>query len=52
MLGLRSCEAFSVVAGSRGYSGVVVRELLTAVVSRVAKHGLQGARASAAVAPG
>ena len=41
---------FSLVAVSGGYSLAVVCGLLTAVVSLVAEHGLQGAGASVLVA--
>ena len=37
-LGLPCCRGFSLVAGIRGYSLVVVPRLLTAVASLVAKH--------------
>ena len=41
----------SLVAASGGCSLAAVHELLIAVTSTAAEHGLQGARASAAVAP-
>ena len=39
MLGLPCCLGFSLVVVSGGYSLVVVRRLLMAVVSLVAEHG-------------
>ena len=51
MLGLCYCRGFSPVVASGGYFVVVIHELLTAVAS-LAEHGLQGAQASVAVAPG
>ena len=42
----------SLVAASRGYSGVAARGLLTAVASLVAEHGFWGTRASAVAARG
>ena len=47
VLGLHCCVDFSLVVASRGYSLVVVHELLIAVASFVAGHGLWGGRASA-----
>ena len=46
------CVGFSLVVVSRGCGPVTVRGLFTAVASAVTEHGLSGARASAAVAPG
>lgn len=40
VLGLVATGRLSLVAGSRGYSLVVVHQLLVAVASLVAKHGL------------
>ena len=41
MLGLHSCVDFSLVVASKGYSLVVVHELLIAVASFVVEHRLQ-----------
>ena len=47
------CVGFSLVVVSRGCGPVTVRGLCTALVSSaVTEHGLSGARAPAAVAPG
>ena len=40
VLGLCSCAGFSLVAASRGYSLLEVLELLIAVASLFAEHGL------------
>ena len=50
VLGLCCCAGFSLVEMSRGYSTDAMLRLLIAVVSLVAKHGLQGALASVVVA--
>ena len=50
VLGLRCFEGFSLVAMSRDYSVVVVNELLMAVGSLVAEHGLSCAWVSVATA--
>ena len=42
----------SLVAASRGYSLVVVCQLLVVVASLVAEHGLQAYKASVVAAPG
>ena len=52
LLGLCCCMSISLVAVSRGYSPVVVHELLIVVASLVAEHELSGARASVAAARG
>ena len=51
VLGLRCCRGFSLVAGSRVYSLAAVCGLLSAVAS-LAKHRLQGTRASVVAAHG
>ena len=43
---------FSLVVVNRGYSIVVVHELLILVASLVVEQGLKGARASVVVSPG
>ena len=50
VLGLCCCAGFSLVEMSRGYSTDAMLRLLIAVVSLVAKHGLQGTLASVVVA--
>ena len=50
VLGLCCCAGFSLVEMSRGYSTDAMLRLLIAVISLVAKHGLQGALASVVVA--
>ena len=52
MLGLCCCTGFSLVAVNGGYSLVAVPGLLITLASLVKEHGLQGAQASAVVAPG
>ena len=51
-LGLCCCVGFSLVVVSRGYSIVVVRQLLILVASLVVEQGLKGARASVVASPG
>ena len=46
VLGLCCCLGFSLVAGNRGYSLVVVQGLPIVVASHVEEHGLQGSLAS------
>ena len=52
VLGLCCCTGFSLVAVNGGYSLVAVPGLLITLASLVEEHGLQGAQASAVVAPG
>ena len=52
MLGLARSAGFSLVEASRGYSRVSASRLLIVVASLVAEHGLWGAQASVAAAPG
>ena len=52
VLGLAHSAGFSLVEASRGYSRVSACRLLIVVASLVAEHGLWGAQASIAAAPG
>ena len=52
VLGLHCCTSFSLVAGSRSYSPVVVYRFLIAVAFLVVKHRIQGLRTSEVVVPG
>ena len=52
VLGLCCRTGFSLVVGSRGHSPAVVCELLIAVASLVAEHGLWGPQASGAALQG
>ena len=52
VLGLHCFQGFSLVMVSRGHSLVAMCRLLIVVAALVAEHGLQGARASGALAHG
>ena len=52
VLGLHCCTGFSLVAGSRSYSLVVVCRFLIAVASLVVEHRIQGLQTSVVVVPG
>ena len=52
MLGLRCCTGFALVAVSRGYSVIVVQELLIVGAPLTVEHGLSGTWASVVAACG